>query len=157
MLGHLPHPGLPSRGRDVCAREDAVMESKRRPLVAIVDDDPLVSRAIMRLINAAAIDTLQFDSGQEFIDLIESTPSFAPDCVVLDVQMPALSGFAVQRHLALRRSGIAVIFLSGGYRAGIRERALASGAWAFFHKPFDDREFLHALHAALDVAPQQEP
>jgi FixJ family two-component response regulator len=125
--------------------------NNNRPLVAIVDDDRWVAKAVTRLLNAHTIDTLWFQSAQEFVDLAETTPSFRPDCVILDVQMPGLTGLAVQRHLALRRPEIRVVFLSAGYKAGIRERALAAGAAAFIHKPFDVDLFVWTIYDVLGL------
>ncbi|MGZ8210923.1 MAG: response regulator [Burkholderiales bacterium] len=125
--------------------------NNNRPLVAIVDDDRRVAKAVTRLLNSHAIDTLQFQSPQEFVDLVETTPSFRPDCVILDVQMPGLTGLAVQRHLALRRPEIRIVFLSAGHKAGVGERALAAGAAAFIHKPFDVDHFVWTIYDVLGL------
>ena len=90
-----------------------------------------------------------FASGQEFLDLIEAMPSFHPDCVVLDVQMPGLNGLEVQERLAINGNPLPVIFITAHDDAVPRERALAAGAVAFVRKPFNDELFMKTLNAAL--------
>jgi FixJ family two-component response regulator len=123
---------------------------KAKPLIAIVDDDESVCRAIKRLVRSLAMDADTFASGQEFIDQIEAVPSFQPDCVVLDVQMPGLNGLEVQQRMANRQRHLPLIFITAHDEAGMRERALAAGAIAFLRKPFNDELFIETLRAALD-------
>ena len=123
--------------------------SKSKPLIAIVDDDESVCRAMKRLVRSLGMDANAFTSGQEFIDLIETMPSFQPDCVVLDVQMPGMNGLEVQERLASSGNRLPVIFITAHDEAGVRDRALARGAVAFLRKPFNDESFITTLHLAL--------
>ena len=123
--------------------------SKSKPLIAIVDDDESVCRAMKRLVRSLGMDANAFTSGQEFIDLIETMPSFQPDCVVLDVQMPGMNGLEVQQRLASSGNRLPVIFITAHDEAGVRDRALAAGAVAFLRKPFNDESFITTLHLAL--------
>ena len=123
--------------------------SKRKPLIAIVDDDPSVCRAMKRLIRSLGMDAETFASGQEFLELIESMPSFNADCVILDVQMPGLNGLEVQEQLARKRRSLPVVFITAHDEVGARERALAAGAIAFLRKPFSDQLLIKSLDAAL--------
>ena len=123
--------------------------SKSKPLIAIVDDDESVCRAMKRLVRSLGMDANAFTSGQEFIDLIETMPSFQPDCVVLDVQMPGVNGLEVQERLASSGNRLPVIFITAHDDAGVRDRALAAGAVAFLRKPFNDESFITTLHLAL--------
>src|SRR5436853_1713348 len=75
------------------------MSSTTRPLVAVVDDDESVRRAIRRLLRAIGMDADPFASGDELLQLLAAMPSYRPDCVILDVQMPGLNGLEVQRRL----------------------------------------------------------
>ena len=86
--------------------------SKSNPLIAIVDDDESVCRAMSRLVRSLGMEVNAFVSGREFIDRIETTPSFQPDCVVLDVQMPGMNGLEVQERLASRGNPLPVIFIT---------------------------------------------
>ena len=67
--------------------------SKPRLLIAVVDDEEAVRTALRRLLRSASLDVETFSSGAEFL---ESVKEHQPDCVVLDLHMPQVSGFAVQ-------------------------------------------------------------
>ena len=123
--------------------------SKSNPLIAIVDDDESVCRAMKRLVRSIGMEGDAFTSGREFIDRIETTPSFQPDCVVLDVQMPGMNGLEVQERLANIGNPLPVIFITAHDEAGVRDRALAAGAVAFLRKPFNDELFIKTLRVAL--------
>jgi len=120
------------------------------PLIAIVDDDESVCRAMKRLVRSLGMEAETFGSGQEFIDLVNGMPSFQPDCVVLDVQMPGMSGLQVQKQLTGSGNPLPVIFITAHDEAGVREQALAAGAVAFLRKPFNDELFIEMLRVALN-------
>lgn len=123
--------------------------TKTKPLIAIVDDDESVCRALKRLVRSLGMDAETFAGGQDFLDLIEAMPSFNADCVVLDVQMPGMNGLEVRRRLADGGSPLPVIFITAHDEAGVREQAFALGAVAFLRKPFNDELFIKTLDAAL--------
>ena len=95
------------------------------------------------------MDADTFTSGRQFIDLMEAMPSFAVDCVVLDVQMPGLNGLQVQEQLARGGHRLPVIFITAHDDAAVREQALAAGAVAFVRKPFNDELLIKTLNEAL--------
>ena len=123
--------------------------SNNRPLIAIVDDDGSVRRALKRLVRSIGMNAETFASGQEFLDCIEAMPSFHAHCAILDVQMPGMNGLEVQDRLAHCGRPIPVIFITAHDEVGVRERALACGAVAFLRKPFDDELLIKTLRAAL--------
>ena len=125
------------------------MLNKLKPLIAIVDDDESVCRAVRRLVRSVAMDTETFSSGQDFLDLLDAMPSFQPDCLILDLQMPRMNGLEVQDHLAKVGRTIPVIFITAHDEIGVREKALAGGAVAFLRKPFNDELLIKTLHEAL--------
>jgi FixJ family two-component response regulator len=120
-----------------------------KPLIAIVDDDKSVCRAVRRLVRSLGMDAETFASGQEFLDLLEAMPSFKPDSLILDVQMPGLNGLDVQARLTISGHRVPVIFVTAHDEVGIRERALAAGAVAFLRKPFTDELIMKTLQEAL--------
>jgi len=122
---------------------------RSKPLIAIVDDDESVCRAMRRLVRSLSMDAETFSSGQQFLDLVEAMPSFKPDCLVLDVQMPVMNGLDVQDRLVINGNKIPVIFITAHDEVGVRERALAAGAVAFLRKPFDDELLIKTLGEAL--------
>jgi FixJ family two-component response regulator len=90
-----------------------------------------------------------FSSGQKFIDMLEAMPSFRPDCLILDVQMPGMNGLDVQDHLVRSGNTVPVIFITAHDEVGVREKALSAGAVAFLRKPFDDELLIKTLDEAL--------
>ena len=123
--------------------------NQKQPLIAIVDDDESVCRAIERLLRSLGMSGEIYTSSAEFVDLVEALPSFQPDCVVLDIQMPGLNGIEVQTRLRRARGAMPVIFITAHDDRVARERALAGGAVAFLRKPFTDALLIRTLDAAL--------
>jgi len=128
---------------------------KRKPLIAIVDDDISVCRAIKRLVRSLDMNAETFNSGAEFTKLIEAVPSFHADCAILDVQMPGMTGLEVQSWLAQAGNALPIIFITAHDEVGVRERALALGAVAFLRKPFNDELFAKTLRAALNTGTEE--
>jgi FixJ family two-component response regulator len=120
-----------------------------KPFVVVVDDDVSVGRAIKRLLRSVGIVADTFASGDEFLDTLSSMPSYRPDCVILDVQMPGSNGLEVQRRLA--GEALPVIFITAHDDVGVREQALATGAVAYLRKPFNDALFIRTVCAALGI------
>lgn len=123
--------------------------SKTKPVIAIVDDDESVCRAISGLLRSHGMHTDTFVSGEEFIKYLETVRAIHLDCVVLDVQMPGMNGLEVQEFLLRSQNPPTVVFVTGYGEANVRERALRAGAVAFLRKPFDDEALVKILIAAL--------
>ena len=117
-----------------------------RPLIAIVDDDASICKALNRLIRSARMDAEVFGSAGEFL---EEGESHEPDCLILDVQMPRMTGLELCSQLAGRASRVPVIFITAHDDASARETAEDSGAVAYLRKPFGDQVLLDAIAAAL--------
>jgi len=125
--------------------------SSSKPLIAIVDDDESVCRAIRRLVRSVAMDAETFKSGRDFLDLLEAMPSFQPDCLILDVQMAGMNGLDVQKSLTQRGNRLPVVFITAHDEVGVREKALQAGAIAFLRKPFNDELFIKTVNQALKL------
>jgi len=126
--------------------------SKAKPFIAIVDDDESVGRAIKRLLRSMGMQAEVFASGDVFLEFLSSVPSYRPDCVILDIQMPGLNGLEVQRRLA--GTGMPVIFITAHDDIGVREQALSAGAAAYLRKPFNDDLFVRTVRSALVLGPK---
>ena len=114
--------------------------------VAVVDDDASVRKALGRLLRASGYDVKVFASGSEFL---ESVNGNAPDCIVLDVHMPSISGLDVQATLLARGIKVPIIFITAYDDNALRERALSQGAAAYLRKPLTEKMLLDAITAAI--------
>jgi FixJ family two-component response regulator len=125
---------------------------KNRPLIAVVDDEDPIRKALMRLLRSAGLDAVAFSSGGEFLDSLSDRPANRPDCVVLDLHMPVVSGFMVQAQLA--ESGLPVVIITGHDSDETRDRALAGKPAAYLRKPVHDQVLLDAIYLALGNHPR---
>jgi FixJ family two-component response regulator len=123
--------------------------SQVKPFVAVVDDDESVSRAIKRLLRSTGLAAETFKTGDDFLDMFDSIPSYRPACVVLDIQMPGSNGLEVQQRLA--GSGIPVVFITAHDETDVRKQALAAGAAAYLLKPFNDEVLIEAVRTAIGL------
>jgi FixJ family two-component response regulator len=124
--------------------------SEKRPLVAIVDDDPAVCRAIGRLITKSNFDVVSFTCGQKLLDTLQVR---RPDCLLLDLHMPGLSGLDILRAIANAGMKLPTIIITGRDDSRSREQCLAAGALAILLKPLSPAEMLRAINRALGSGP----
>jgi FixJ family two-component response regulator len=117
-----------------------------QPRIAIVDDEEPVRKALQRLLCSYGMDARTFPSGTELLDAMVS---YEPDCLVLDLHMPGISGFDLQEQLPQAGKRIPVVVITGDDKAEARERALGGGAAAYLIKPIDERLLLDAISAAI--------
>jgi FixJ family two-component response regulator len=117
------------------------------PLIAIVDDDPSVRRAVERLLRSFGFRAKSFHSGESLLLAVESSQRFR--CVVMDVQMPGMNGLEVQRRLAVLGIALPLVFITAHEDEGIAERAFALGAVGFLQKPFTDLSLIELIRRAL--------
>ena len=113
--------------------------------VAVVDDDASVRKALARLLSASSFDTMTYGSAREFLG---SLTAGKPDCLVLDLHMPELTGFELQRHLLQANIKIPTIIITAHNEPGLRERCQSAGATAFLLKPLDRSTLIGAINAA---------
>ena len=118
----------------------------RQPLVAVVDDEESVRLALARMLRASAFDVSIYRSGEEFL---ESIKTVVPDCVVLDFQMPGLTGRDVQRALSVAKVSLPIIIVTAHDQPSLREKVLADGAVAYFTKPLRRDNLIAALDQAI--------
>ena len=118
--------------------------SETAALVYVVDDDPSVRRALTRLIRSAGYSAEAYGSAREFLEhaCVEHTPA----CVVLDVQLPDLSGLELQSDVDAR---LPIIFLTGHGDIAMTVGAIKAGATDFLTKPVCDADLLRAIEQAL--------
>jgi FixJ family two-component response regulator len=115
-------------------------------LLAIVDDDADVRVALTRLVSSAGFAVETFASGAEFLRSVED---HEPDCVVLDLHMPEMSGFEVQGALASGHPRVPVVVVTGHDTPELHARAVRMGAKVYLRKPVNDEALLAAIGAAI--------
>lgn len=120
-----------------------------KPVIAIVDDDASVCKAMERLVRSLGLCASTFTSGDDFLSVVEGAPGLVPRFVILDMQMPGTNGLAVQSRLAALAPDTRVVFITAHDAPGNRERALANGAVAYLGKPFSDDVLAQILENSL--------
>ena len=118
-----------------------------RSLVTVVDDDESVRDSLRRLLSSVGLSAEVFHSAQEFL---AAQRSDTPCCLVLDVQLPGLSGLDLQRQLLDTDTALPIIFLTGRGDIPMSVRAMKAGAVEFLTKPFSQRDLLAAIRHAID-------
>jgi DNA-binding NtrC family response regulator len=130
--------------------------SKIAPLIYVVDDDASVREALSSLIRSVGLRVEAFASAQEFLAHPQAD---APSCLVLDVQLPGLSGLDLQQELAKADIQIPIVFLTGHGDIPTSVRAIKAGALEFLTKPFNDEDLLDAIQQGIarnQRAPKQK-
>jgi len=115
-------------------------------VIYIVDDDAAVREGVASLVRSAGLKALTFTSAQEFLDTSRREIS---SCLVLDVELPGLSGLDLQQELAKANVRIPIIFLTGRGDIPMSVQAMKAGAVDFLTKPFDDEDLLHVIRQAI--------
>ncbi|MDM0033728.1 ATP-binding protein [Variovorax sp. J22P271] len=118
-----------------------------QPVVCVIDDDPEVRGGLLRLLDGAGWSGAGYASAEEFL---ANPPAGDPACVLLDVQMPGLSGPQLHRRLLEGASAPPVIFLSGRSDVAAGVDAMKRGAADFLEKPVDGEVLLAALRRAVE-------
>ena len=117
-----------------------------RPLIAIVDDEEPIRKALTRLLRSFGLKVESFPSGADFL---ESLSTHKPDCLVLDLHMPRVSGFEVQDWLGKSEMHVPVVIITAQDSAETRARAMKGKPVAFLLKPVNDQVLRDAIDLAL--------
>src|SRR3989454_3303271 len=115
--------------------------------VFVVDDDASVREAVGSLVRSAGLSVATYATAQEFL---AGPRAEGPSCLVLDVQLPGLSGPDLQRRMAEVNLEIPIIFITGHGDIPMSVQAMKAGAVEFLTKPFGDDDLLTAIHEAIE-------
>ncbi len=115
--------------------------------VSVVDDDPLVLRAVGRLLHSVGLAVETYSSAQEFL---ARAGRGRPGCVVMDLSLPELNGLQLQQALCDAADSRPVVFISGQGSVPASVEAMKAGAVDFLVKPLNEGKFLSAVRAALE-------
>src|SRR6266478_9867809 len=121
--------------------------------VLVIDDDASIRDSLSNLLRSVGLNVQTFASAQEF--LTSQRPD-APSCLVLDVELPGLSGLDLQEELAKTDIQIPIIFITGHCDIPMTVRALKAGAIEFLTKPLRDEDLLNAVDQAINRSRQIE-
>jgi len=117
------------------------------PLVSVVDDDVSIREAVRNLLRSVGLRVETYGTAQEF--LTSEHPN-VPNCLVLDVRLPGLSGLDLQRQLVDAKFQLPIIFITGHGDIQMSVRAMKAGAVEFLAKPFRDQDLLDAVQQAIE-------
>src|SRR5712675_239860 len=122
-------------------------KSHATPIVFVVDDDISVRESLELLIRSEGWHPETFESAQEFL----ARPRvLVPSCLVLDVSLPGLNGLELQKRVAVERTDMPIIFITGYGDVPMTVQAMKAGAVEFLTKPFGDNVLLSAIRNAIE-------
>ena len=117
-----------------------------KPIVFVVDDDVSVRESLELLLGNEGWQPKTFASAQEFLD---SSRAVVPSCLLLDISLPDLNGLELQKRVAVERTDMPIIFITGYGDVPKTVQAMKAGAVEFLTKPFNDEVLLTAVRQAL--------
>ena len=113
----------------------------------VVDDDEGYRKSLVHLLNSADYSVESFPSAQDFLDSVSD--AHETGVLMLDLRMPGMDGFALQKRLNELAGRLEIVFITADAQPGDRERAFRSGAAAFLQKPLQEETLFETLHSAL--------
>jgi FixJ family two-component response regulator len=125
---------------------DKKRQHKKVPLISIVDDDRSVVEAMISLIQSVGYKAKGFRSAGDFL---KSRQLLNTACLILDVRMPSMGGFELQRRLTARNYRIPIIFITAYDSEDVRGQAFQAGAVELLGKPFSQESLFQAVRSAL--------
>ena len=121
--------------------------AERDTVVFVIDDDPSVRKSLSRLLRSVGHSVETFSSAEEFLGREHADGS---GCIILDVQMPGLSGMDLQVELGKAETSMPIVFITGHGDIPMSVEAMRKGAVHFLTKPFDDKDLLAAVREAIE-------
>jgi FixJ family two-component response regulator len=125
-----------------------------RTRIALVDDEAPVRVALGRLLRLANYEVLPYGSGEEFLVALGDS---VPDCALLDVHLPGLTGIQVQQRLQLQGVSMPVLFITASEDPAIDRYAAEAGGVVVLRKPFSNAELLAGIASALERPDGRQP
>lgn len=122
------------------------MEGKLIKSIVVVEDDASMSQAIVRILRVGGFATATFESAEAAL----AGDAATADCLVLDIQLPGMSGLEMYKRLAASGGGPPAIFITAHDEQAHRNEAKRMGAKGYLSKPFMGRSLLDAINRALD-------
>jgi FixJ family two-component response regulator len=124
-----------------------ILMSGPNPTIFVIDNDASMRRALTYLLQSAGYNVETHSSAEEFL---RREHYDGVGCIILDVQMPGLSGMDLQERLMRSDYRMPIIFLTGHGELSMGVQAMKKGAIDFLSKPCDDEQLLEAIHSAIE-------
>jgi len=118
----------------------------QKPVIAVLDDESELRKALRRLLTGRGFCVEEYESGSDFLAALDSQP---PDCLLLDLHMPEVSGFDVLEAFQSRHIHTPVIVITAHDEPGTEARVRSLGASAYLKKPVDRDALLSAISAVI--------
>jgi len=118
-----------------------------QPIVYVVDDDASVRKSLERLIKTEGLSVRAFASARDF--LVGELPD-TPACLLLDIEMPEITGLELQEQLTTRHQSLPIVFITGFGNVPKSVQAMKAGAFDFLEKPFEAATLIDAIHRAVN-------
>ena len=130
------------------------MMTQSNSKIYCVDDDADVRTSIERLLDSAGFRVETFASAEIFIDSVPV--QYETGVLILDLRMPGMDGFALQKKMNEYGSQLKIIVITADVQRGDRDRAIQSGAIGFLQKPFQDESLFDLIRRALEKSDSEE-
>lgn len=114
--------------------------------IALVDDEHSVRVALARVLRFAGYEVVTYACGSDFLAAVDE---FRPDCALLDIHMPGLTGLQVQQQLHARQLRLPAVFITASDDGDIERNVLDAGGHCLLHKPFSSQQLLTSVAAAI--------
>lgn len=114
--------------------------------IALVDDEHSVRVALARVLRFAGYEVVTYACGSDFLAAVDE---FRPDCALLDMHMPGLTGLQVQQQLHARQLRLPAVFITASDDGDIERNVLDAGGHCLLHKPFSSQQLLTSVAAAI--------
>lgn len=115
-------------------------------MIAVLDDEPEMRKALRRLLVSRGFRVEEYERGETLLAALDEQP---PDCLLLDLHMPGISGFDVLEALQCRQSSLPVVVITAHDEPGTASRVRSFGARSYLKKPVDKEVLFSAIQAAL--------
>ena len=125
-----------------------ILVGKTQDHIYIVDDDSKYLKSLERLLTSAKYDVETFSSAQSFLDSVPV--NYTTGILILDLRMPGMDGFTLQKKIKNLRSQLQIIIITADAQPGDREHAIKSGAVGFLQKPFHEESLFELLRIGMD-------
>jgi FixJ family two-component response regulator len=119
--------------------------TKDEPIIYVLDDDQRVREALLSLLSSVGLRVEVFASAKEYLQF--NKPD-APACLILDLELPGMSGLELQQEIAGEQAP-PIVFVTGHGDVPSSVRAMKAGAIEFLLKPFDNQELLRSVDVAI--------